>query len=145
VAEYKLHKRHRPKNGDLRWKRRRVRVEPVAGQDGRPVSGNFIRWNGRPQFVPERPDIRDPPAEPASEPSKLPELRRRLAKVRAQYRLSGEFDDLELTIMDLAFDGMSLDDIGERVGMTRQGVWYHVQDLLLRALYFATSGATRIE
>jgi hypothetical protein len=81
-------------------------------------------------------DAFDPPATSELERSRLCDLRRRLAKVRAQYRLSGQFNDVELTIMDLAFDGHDLEPIGRRVGMTKQGVWYHVQKLLPRALEF---------
>lgn len=136
MAEYRLHKRRRVKRADLRWKRRRGRVEPAAGRDGRPLSGSIIRRNGRSQFVGDSVETDDTPDASELERSRLYELRRRLAKLRAQYRLSGRFTDLELTILDLAFDGHGLEAIGQRVGMSRQGVWYHVQKLLERALEF---------
>lgn len=113
------------------------RLEPAAGQDGRPLSGGTIRRNGRLQFVGDFVDVLDPPTITPAEPSRLDELRRRLAKVRAQYRLSGMFTERELTIMDLAFEGHSLDSIGKHVGIkSRQGVEYHVQRLMARAQCF---------
>jgi DNA-binding CsgD family transcriptional regulator len=52
------------------------------------------------------------------------------------YRSSGQFSPLEQTILDSAFDGLSLGAIGRRTGMTRQGVEYHIQRLMARVPIF---------
>lgn len=120
----------------ITWKRRSGRLEPAAGHDGAPLPGSTICRNGRLQYVGAFVDLLAHRPSGPVEPSRLPDLRRRLAKARAQYRLSGAFTARELDIMDLAFDGHSLTAIGLRIGMTRQGVEYHVQRLFARAPLF---------
>lgn len=136
MSQQKARRHPRNPRGYRAWRHRSDKVEPAAGQDGRPISGAIIRRNGRTQFVCNFTDVLDTPIEEVAEPSRLSELQRRFAKVRAQYRLSGDYSDLEKAIMDFAFDGLSLSAVGKRIGMERQGVWYHVQQLLPRALAF---------
>lgn len=136
MDEHRTNRTKTQRASRLAWRRRPGRLEPAAGQDGRLLSGSTIRRNGRLQFVGEFVDVLDAPPLVSPETSILAVLRRRLAKARAQYRLSGAFTERELTIMDLAFDGLSLNAIGNRIGMTRQGVEYHVQRLMTRVVLF---------
>lgn len=112
------------------------RREAAADFPGRPIGGSSFKQNGRKRYV---ADFRDPAESDCNEPleePRLDELKRRLAKRLAQYRASGEFSHLELEIIAGTFDWQSMDAIGLRLEMSRQGVWYHVQRILPRAGLF---------
>ena len=120
------------------WAFRRVsagRIEPAAGVDGRPTKTAPVRHNGRLVHTASFTDPLIP--EPASPPerSMVSELRRRRAKLIAQYRLSGLFSAEDMSLIEAILNGQSQSEWARRqpVAPSRQAACERLHRLKSRA------------
>jgi hypothetical protein len=114
--------------------RRRRSIEPVAGLDGRSVDACVYRRGGE---LIQRAHIEHAPATESqhAEPSRLNELRRRRAKELAIHRLSGEFSDDDMSLIEAVLEGRSLSDWARSQAnrVSRQAAWDRLQRIKQRA------------
>lgn len=112
---------------------RRGHIEPAAGPDGSPSEGATIIRNGKLVHVADFHDPLIPRPVDSPAPSILFELRRRLSKQLAVYRLSGEFSDDDLSLIEAILSGKDLSEWARQKGVSRQAAWDRVQRLKNRA------------
>lgn len=120
-------------------RKRGGRIEPTADHHGRPVEGSTFRQGGKLRHASDAPDPLSTPAPSSAEPSRLPELLRRVAAEIAKYRMNGLCSPKELrTIEALWRDGVSLREHARREGVAPQAIESRIAHLKDRAVRFWT-------
>ena len=96
-----------------------------ADQGGRPMEPVWYFRNGSRRLRVREADFRPEPDGEMRETPKGSELARRLSKCLSQRRQSGQFTRTEIRVMETCFGdfGVTLEEIGKRVGVSKQRVW----------------------
>ncbi len=115
------------------------RIEPVADLGGRRIDGSTFRQGGKLRHAGDVSNPFSASAPSPVEPSRLPELLRRVAAEIAKYRMSGLCSPKELrTIEALWRDGISLREHARQERVTPQAIESRIAHLKDRAVRFWT-------